>query len=164
MVIRNNGSTAKGSASELGQPTENGAALANFDAKVGNNSGRAKRLGELFAEIGKNGRLGAHQLLHGLNVALDTSVTVEQGMTKSTDRSRYHDLDNGVFLRSDFVGSDEIANFANELKNTLLYGKRGRQEKTGDRLQQTLAGERAEVGLGGLGHSQRKVEPSSGNG
>ena len=42
VVVKNNGSTAKGSASELGQPTENGAALANFGAKVLNNSERAK--------------------------------------------------------------------------------------------------------------------------
>ena len=42
VVVKNNESTAKGSASELGQPTENGAALANFGAKVWNNSERAK--------------------------------------------------------------------------------------------------------------------------
>ena len=42
VVVKNNESTAKGSASELGQPTENGAALANFGAKVLNNSERAK--------------------------------------------------------------------------------------------------------------------------
>ena len=42
VVVKNNESTAKGSASELGQPTENGAAVANFGAKVWNNSERAK--------------------------------------------------------------------------------------------------------------------------
>ena len=53
VVVKNNESTAKGSASELGQPTESGAALAKFGAMVGNNSERAKRLGILSAEIGK---------------------------------------------------------------------------------------------------------------
>ena len=42
VVVKNNESTAKGSASELGQPTENGAAVANFGAKVWNNSETAK--------------------------------------------------------------------------------------------------------------------------
>lgn len=99
VVVKNNESTAKGSASELGQPTESGAALANFGAMVGNNSERAKRLGILSAEIGKKGSLGSHQLLHEMNVALDLSVTREEGVRMSTEHSRYYDLGNGVSLR-----------------------------------------------------------------
>ncbi|MDY2622932.1 MAG: LPD1 domain-containing protein [Alloprevotella sp.] len=99
VVIKNNGSTTKGSASELGQPTENGAALANFGAMIGNNSERAKRLSDLSLEISRAGAFGSHQLLHGLNVALDLDVTPKEGGRMSTDHSRYYDLGNGVSLR-----------------------------------------------------------------
>lgn len=99
VVIKNNESTTKGSASELGQPTENGAALANFGAMIGNNSERAKRLSDLYLEISRAGAFGSHQLLHGLNVALDLDVTPKEGGRMSTDHSRYYDLGNGVSLR-----------------------------------------------------------------
>lgn len=99
VVIKNNESTTKGSASELGQPTENGAALANFGAMIGNNSERAKRLSDLSLEISRAGAFGSHQLLHGLNVALDLDVTPKEGGRMSTDHSRYYDLGNGVSLR-----------------------------------------------------------------
>ena len=99
VVIKNNESTTKGSASELGQPTENGAALANFGAMIGNNSERAKRLSDLSLEISRAGAFGSHQLLHGLNVALDLDVTPKEGGRMSTDHSRYYDLGNGVRLR-----------------------------------------------------------------
>ena len=51
VVTKNNESTAKSSASELGQPTPEGAALANVGAKVRQNSERSKRLGNLISSI-----------------------------------------------------------------------------------------------------------------
>ena len=100
VVTKNNESTThEDSASELGQPTENGAAVANFDAKVTEKSERSKRLTELSSRIKAGGSLGSHQLLHELNVALDLDITPEEGEQISTDRSRYYDLGDGVSLR-----------------------------------------------------------------
>lgn len=96
VVTKNNESTAKSSASELGLPTNNGASLANVSAKVAKNSERSKRLANLSFNIGKIGRLSAHELLHELNVSLDTTITPQQGSLISTDDTRYYKLGNGV--------------------------------------------------------------------
>ena len=74
VVTNNNESAANGNTSELGQPTTDGAALANVGAKIRNNSEQAKRLGEIVREIDSNGALGAHQMLHQIAVALDRSA------------------------------------------------------------------------------------------
>lgn len=65
-------------------------------AKVAKNSERSKRLANLSFNIGKNGRLSAHELLHELNVSLDTTITPQQGSFISTDDTRYYKLGNGV--------------------------------------------------------------------
>ncbi|MCR4770026.1 MAG: hypothetical protein K5874_07460 [Bacteroidaceae bacterium] len=44
VVIKNNESTTKGSASELGLPTKKGTTVANFGAKVENNSENRKEI------------------------------------------------------------------------------------------------------------------------
>ena len=106
VVTKNNESTTNGSASELGQPIREDAAVANFGAKIANNSERTKRLDKLSLEIDKNGSLGSHQLLHEINVALNTEMSEEDGRRQSTDRSMYYDLGGGVSLRvSDHQGN-----------------------------------------------------------
>ena len=105
VVTKNNESTTNGSASELGQPIREDAALANVGAKIANNSERTKRLDKLSLEIDKNGALGSHQLLHEINVVLNTEMSEEDGRRLSTDRSMYYDLGGGVSLRvSDHQG------------------------------------------------------------
>lgn len=99
VVTKNNENAARGSVSELGQPTRKGASLANFGAKVARNIERGKRLGEIVSKIDKNGSLGAHQLLHEINVAFDTTISKESAKRKSTRDSEYHNLGNGVTLR-----------------------------------------------------------------
>ena len=47
VVTKNNESTTKGSASELGQPTKKGATMANVGAKINRNIERTKRLSDL---------------------------------------------------------------------------------------------------------------------
>ena len=150
VVIKNNESTTKGSASELGQPTDKGAAVANFGAMIGNNSERSKRLSDLSLEISKTGALGSHQLLHGLNVALDLSVTTKEGGRMSTDRSRYYDLGSGVSLRvSDHQGNaDTFARVGHPVDNYGIVIKLSRsrfKDKDGvDYLEYVYYGDRVD--------------------
>ena len=150
VVIKNNESTTKGSASELGQPTDKGAAVANFGAMIGNNSERSKRLSDLSLEISKTGALGSHQLLHGLNVALDLSVTTKEGGRMSTDRSRYYDLGGGVSLRvSDHQGNaDTFARVGHPVDNYGIVIKLSRsrfKDKDGvDYLEYVYYGDRVD--------------------
>ena len=150
VVIKNNESTTKGSASELGQPTDKGAAVANFDVMIGNNSERSKRLSDLSLEISKTGALGSHQLLHGLNVALDLSVTTKEGGRMSTDRSRYYDLGSGVSLRvSDHQGNaDTFARVGHPVDNYGIVIKLSRsrfKDKDGvDYLEYVYYGDRVD--------------------
>lgn len=88
----NESSTSERTASELGQPTDDSAAVANFKAKVDINSDKEKRLKDLLPKISENGSLGAHELLHELAVAMGSN-------DGSTDKSLYFDLGDGRTLR-----------------------------------------------------------------
>ena len=110
VVTKNNESAASGNTSELGQPTADGAALANVGAKIRNNSERAKRLGDILQEIDRNGALGAHQMLHQIAVAFDTSISREDGRRKSTKKSEYFDLGGGVTQLQELVGARTLQN------------------------------------------------------
>ena len=121
VVTKNNESTAKSSASELGQPTQKGAPMADVDSKVRNNGERYKRLSELFRNINNNGRMGAHQLLHEITVAFNTALPVVQAKKKSTDHSEYYEIGNGVTLRiADHQGSAKT--FADRNNHSGNYG------------------------------------------
>ena len=90
VVTKNNENATKSSVPELGQPTHKGASMANVGANVQIKVERTKRLEELSEKIDKEGRLGAHQLLHEIDVAFDTSMTKEEGAIKSTAKSEYY--------------------------------------------------------------------------
>lgn len=121
VITKNNESTAKSNASELGQPTHESAPMANVGAKVDKNTERSKRLSDLLLKINNNGSLGAHELLHELNVSLDTSKKVDDARKESTDHSRYYDLGNGVTLRiADHQGNAKT--FADHGNTTDNYG------------------------------------------
>ncbi len=55
VVTKNNESTVRYSASELGQPTSNGASMANVGANIAEKNERSKRLNDLYSEIYKKG-------------------------------------------------------------------------------------------------------------
>ena len=110
MSKNNESSTSNRTASELGQPTQEGAALATFNAKVDRNAERSKNLINILQKIeGKNG-LGAHELLHEIGVALGSKA-------KSTDRSLYFDLGDGRTLR--------LANHQGDANTFARNGKKG---------------------------------------
>ena len=121
VVITNNGSAANSNASGLGQPIQTDAPVANVDAKIAEKNERSKRLDDLCSIIDEKGKLGPHQLLHEINMALNTKISVEEGKTRSTQKSEYHELGNGITLRiTDHQGN--AGTFAKRNNYTDNYG------------------------------------------